>query len=139
MDVGKRLTELLLPLFKSCDAKMVPASSESIDRFRSRASEEGVPSVAIDELVSLYRVTDGVPCLDSFAFFSCDDEAIYEWWDRQELWLAQRDFYTFRWARGMFCLGDASNVSFSGKYEFMTLVELIEGAFRDWYPNGIGN
>jgi hypothetical protein len=136
MDIKQKLEKLLQPLFQSYDKTMTPASSESIANFRKKAHIKGVPSSVIGELTAFYEVTNGIPCLDSFDFHSCEDEILYEWWDSQELWLAQRDFYTLRWAKGKFCLGDASSISFSKEDEHMTLLDLIESAMKQWYPEG---
>lgn len=132
MDVGQRYRQLLEPLFREYDRAMVPATQAALDRFRERAREAGVPPEVIAELAAFYEVTDGVPCLDSFDFHAAGDEILFEWWNARELWLGQRDFYTLRWASGRFCLGDASNVSFSPEHETATLVGLLELALKEW-------
>jgi hypothetical protein len=131
----QRIKGLLTPLFADYDKEIFPADAEKIDLFINRCKENGVPSKAADQLVEFYRVTDGVPCLDSFDFHTCDDLILFEWWDDKELWLAQRDYYTIRWSteKRKFCLGDASNVSLDEKYEFDSLIELLEAAFSEWY------
>lgn len=127
-----RIKECLAPLFADYDREMSPANAGALAVFLRRAAEKGVPSKAIDQLAEFYTVTDGVPCLDSFDFHRCDDVTLFEWWDDEELWLAQRDFYTMRWSHGKFCLGDAGTVSFGNEYEFDSLTELLEAAFARW-------
>jgi hypothetical protein len=38
-----------------------------------------------------------------------------------------------RWKNNHFCLGDSITVSYSEKYEFSTLIELLEQSFEKWY------
>lgn len=125
---------LLAPLFAVYKAEMSPASPGTLNDFLILANERGVPSMAVEQLTQLYSITNGVPCLDSFDFHSCDDPVLFEWWDDGDLWLAQRDFYTIRWSHGKFCLGDASNISFGDQDEFDSLTDLLEAAFAKWYP-----
>jgi hypothetical protein len=132
MEDQKRVRDLLAPLFASYGQAMNPASEEALHWFVRAADGRGVPHGVVEQLSRFYRVTNGVPCLDGFDFHTCDDDVLFEWWDRQEVWLGQRDFYTLRWAAGKFCLGDAANVSFSAEHEYETLVELLEGALREW-------
>ncbi len=71
--------------------------------------------------------------LDGFDFHRCDDEILFEWWNEsKELWLGQHDDDILRWTNGKYCLGNASNVSYSEKYEFSTLIALFENAFEEW-------
>lgn len=73
------------------------------------------------------------PVLMGFSLHRCDDEILFEWWeDDRELWLGQRDCDVLRWADGKFCLSDASNISYGEEYEFPTLVDLLEAAFKGW-------
>jgi hypothetical protein len=132
MEDQRKIRDLLVPLFASYGRAMAPASEEALHRFSLAAENRGLPRAVVVQLSRFYQVTNGVPCLDSFDFHACDDQILFEWWDRQELWLGQRDFYTLRWAAGRFCLGDAANVSFSAEHEYETLVELLYGAFREW-------
>ena len=136
MDERQKIRQLLAKLFTLYEEEMVPAPKESLDSFRDLATTKGVPSDVIDQLVAFYEVTNGVPCLDSFDFHSCDDMILFEWWDDQELWLGQRDCDTLRWANHRFCLGDATDASYGPEYEYATLLALIEGALRDWYDEG---
>lgn len=94
--------------------------------FRRRAVENGVPESVVDLLAEFYGVSNGIPCLNSLVFHRCDDEILFEWWDDGELWLGQRDNDVLRWADDKFCLGDASNISYSQEDEFDTLVDLLE-------------
>jgi len=132
MDIQEKIKELLTPLFAAYEEQMVPASEGMLKTFRQKGHDNGVPGIVIEELVTFYQVTNGVPCLDSFDFHACNDEIIYEWWGTRELWLAQRDFYTLRWSHNKFCLGDAANVSFSEEHEYQTLLDLLENALREW-------
>lgn len=108
-----------------------PATKEQIDLFTNRAIEYKIEPNVIKQLVDLYSVADSFYYEIIIGFHSCDDLVIFEWWDHKELWLGQRDFNTLRWADGKFCLGDASNISFSDEYKFDTLIELIEGCIKD--------
>ena len=69
------------------------------------------------------------PCLDSLEIHRCADPIIFEWWDQQELWLGQRDNNILRWSspKDRFCIGDASNVSFSPEHEYSTFAEALRG------------
>ena len=121
------LVALLKPLFHAYDVAMKPASENSLDLFRARATEYRVSHEVVTQLVDFYSVVNGVPCLNSLDIHRCDDLIIFEWWDQQELWLGQRDFYTLRWSssRSRFCIGDASNVSFSPGDEYGTFTEAL--------------
>jgi len=134
MDDQQRMQEMLRPLFDQYELDFSPASESALRTFTERSLTRHVPPAVVQELVTFYKVTNGVPCLDGCDFHACDDQIIFAWWDQQELWLAQRDFYTMRWAGGRYCLGDATNVSFSPDYEFATIADLIEGALSEWYP-----
>jgi hypothetical protein len=118
---------LLKPLFEVYDKEMKPASEESLNVFRRRAGEHGIPQDVVSQLADFYSITDGVPCLDSLDIHRCADLILFEWWDQQELWLGQRDFYTLRWsqAKVRFCVGDAGNVSFSESDEYRTFAEAL--------------
>jgi len=122
----------LRTLFQHSGKTMNPASEQSINNFQNKALDKGVPSSVIDELTTFYRISNGIPCLNGFDFHSCDDEILFEWWSKQELWLAQCDFYTLRWANDKYCIGDAADVSFSSKDEYLSLISLIENAMKEW-------
>ncbi len=107
------------------------ATEKQIEVFTQRASERGVDTQVIKQLVDLYSVADSFEYDVIMAFHSCTDLVIFEWWDDRALWLGQRDFYTLRWTDGKFCLGTACDVSFSGAYEFDTLLELLEGCQKE--------
>ena len=111
--------------------KIIPATERQLAAFIVMASEQGVDQSVIEQLSNLYQVANGFCYEITLAFHNCDDSIIYEWWDEKELWLGQRDFNTLRWAGGKFCLGDASNISFSEKYQYNTLIELIEGCIAE--------
>lgn len=107
------------------------ATTEQIDLFTNRAIENKIEPTVIKQLVDLYLVANSFYYEIIIAFHSCDDLVIFEWWNDKELWIGQRDFNTLRWSGGKFCLGDAGNTSFSDKYKFDTLIELIEGCIKD--------
>lgn len=111
--------------------ELKPSTKEQIEVFIQRAIENGVDTKVIQQLVDLYEVADFFYYEIIIGFHHCDDPVIFEWWTDKELWLGQRDFYTLRWTNGRFCLGDASNISFSGDYKFDTLIELIERCVKD--------
>lgn len=121
-----------LPLSGSC--KIEPATKQQIDIFTQRALSRGLDDSAIKQLVELYEVANAYGYETIIQFHSCDDLILFEWWDNEQLWLGQRDFHTTRWANGKFCMGDASNVSFSEEEEFETLAEFIE-----YYVTDINN
>lgn len=108
-----------------------PATKEQIDLFANRAIENKIEPNVIKQLVELYSVADSFYFEIVIGFHSCDDLIIFEWWDDKELWLGQRDFNTLRWKNDKFCLGDASNISYSDEYQFDSLIELIEGCIKD--------
>lgn len=108
-----------------------PANQEQIDLFVNRAIANKVSLNAIEQLIDLYSVANAFEYEIIIGFHSCDDLYIFEWCDNNELWLGQRDFNILRWADGKFCLGDASNTSFSEDYRFDTLIELIECCIKE--------
>lgn len=126
-----KIQSLFKHLVGSKDDKIKPATKEQIDIFTQRAIDNGVDRKVINQLVDLYEVADFFNDEIIIGFHHCSDLAIFEWWNDKELWLGQRDFNTLRWANGKFCLGDASNISFSSDYEFDTLIELIEGCIKE--------
>lgn len=130
----ERVTRLLLPLFGESGGEMQPATDEEIRVFLEKAQAAGVPLDAAGQLADFYRLTNGVPCLDSLSIHACDDELLYEWWQERELWLGTRDDDVLRWWGGKFCLGDASRPSYDAEYECASLVTLLEKGFAEWYP-----
>ncbi|MCL2032698.1 MAG: hypothetical protein FWH45_00220 [Methanomassiliicoccaceae archaeon] len=136
MSVQKRIRDLLEPLFMEYGKEIRPADKTAIDILKRRTAERNIPAEVTEQLVEFYMITNGVPCLDSFELHACDDEMIFEWWEYGELWIARRDMDVLRWAGGIFCLGDASNVSFGAEYEFGSLAELLEAAFVYRYHSG---
>lgn len=113
------------------DYPIKPATKEQIDLFTKRATENKIEPKVIKQLIDFYEVADSFYYEIIIGFHGCDDLIIFEWWADKELWLGQRDFNTLRWANDKFCLGDASNISFSDEYQFDTLIELIEGCIKD--------
>ncbi len=122
----EKIIALLTNLPGSGDYQIEPATKQQIDVFTQRALSNGLDDSVIKQLVELYEVANAYSYEMIIQFHSCDDLVLFEWWHEKELWLGQRDFYTMRWANGLFCLGDASNVSFSKEEEFKTLTEFIE-------------
>lgn len=123
----KRTEAALKPLFDDYGKSFEGATKEQLGVFTDRCREKSVPADAVDQLVEFYGLTNGVPCLDSFDFHRCDDEMVFEQWNTEgTLWLGGRDDSVLRWCNGKFCMGDASNMSFSDEDEFQTLAELIE-------------
>lgn len=122
----EKIITLLTSLSDRGDYKIEPATQQQIDVFTQRALSNGLNDLAINQLVEFYEVANAYSCEMMLQFHSCDDLILFEWWHHKELWLGQRDFYTIRWANGKFCMGDASNVSFSKEEEFETLMEFIE-------------
>jgi len=128
-----KIQNLLKSLVNSDDYEINAATPEEIAGFNKNANQYQVEQHVIDQLVDLYGVANQYNYEIVLAFHNCTDIIIFEWWnnDEQELWLGQRDSDTLRWANGKFCLGDASNISYSDAYEFDTLIELIEGCIKD--------
>jgi hypothetical protein len=126
-----KISTLLKALVADDSYEIIPATEKQLSTFVEMASQRGVEQLVIEQLLDLYQVDNEFGYEIILAFHSCDDVILFEWWDDKEIWLGQRDFYTLRWANSKFCLGDASNVSFSEKYEFATLIELIEGCIAD--------
>jgi hypothetical protein len=118
---------LLKPLFDAYEVPMKPATEAAITLFKARALEREIPADVVTQLADFYSVVDGVPGLDSLDIHRCDDLILFEWWDQQELWLGQRDFHTLRWSssKERFCIGDASDVSFSESDEYLTFAEAL--------------
>jgi hypothetical protein len=130
MDSSSTFLALLKPLFDDYHVAMVPASESELSLFTIRAKEHDVPSDVILQLIDFYSVVDGIPCLDSLDIRPCSDMTIFEWWQYKELWLGQRDFCTLRWTKGRYCIGDASNVSFSPSDEYVTFAEALNHIVR---------
>ena len=126
----EKITALLTSLPESGNGKIEPATQQQIDIFMQRALSNGLDRSAVKQLVELYEAANAYGYEMIVQFHSCDDLILFEWWHDKQLWLGQRDFYTIRWANGKFCMGDASNVSFSNEEEFETLIELIEYSVR---------
>ena len=126
-----KIKSLFENLVDGKDYQIKPATKEEITFFIQRAIGYGVDAKVIQQLVDLYSVADSFYYEIVIEFHHCGDLVIFEWWNDKELWLGQRAFNTLRWANGKFCLGDASNVSFSSEYEFDTLIGLIEGCIKE--------
>ena len=130
MKGASNFVALLKPLFDERGVAMTPASESALSLFTERAEQHGLPSDVISQLTDFYSVVNGVPCFDSLDIHSCSDVSIFEWRQHEELWLGQRDFCTLRWVNGMYCIGDASNVSFSSSDEYDTFVEALNRIVR---------
>ena len=127
----EQIQDLLSRLSDGQHYKIEPATPDKIETFRKRATERGVEKFVIDELVDLYQIADNFYSEIVIGFHTCTDEVIFDWWSEKELWLGQRDFNTLRWADGKFCLGDASNISYSTDYESDNLVGLLRCCLRE--------
>jgi len=132
METKKQYVELLKPLFDDYDKKFEPASEKQVFDFSEKCKQRNVPVLVCEQLIEFYSVTKGGFCLDGFSFHRIDDEILFEWWKDNELWLGGCNDDVLRWTNNKFCLGDASNVSFSDEYEFDTLTELLEFAIENW-------
>lgn len=131
MTTSERIKRLL-EIFVRVNKKIVPADENLLADFCRRGAERDIPDSVAGELVEFYRISNGTPCLDGFSFHRCNDEILFEWWGSdRELWLGQRDCDLLRWADGKFCLGDASNINYGGKYEFPILEDLLETTYKD--------
>jgi hypothetical protein len=111
--------------------KIEPATHDKTKIFRNRAIEKGLNKKVIDELIDFYEIADNFHHEIVIGFHSCSDEMIFKWWGEKELWLGQRDFNTLRWVDGKFCLGDASNISYSKDYECDSLIGLLKCCMRE--------
>ncbi len=107
-----------------------PASTLALATFELRASNQGVPPEVLQQLLDLYQVANAFSYEDCLGFFSCEDELIFEWWPRKELWLSLSHCDVIRWSAGKFCVGDASNVSYSSTDEYETLIDLLIGCSK---------
>lgn len=133
MENVRKYCELLKPLFEDYNKEFKPAGEKQIFDFKEKCTESNVPVWVQEQLIEFYSITNGVPCLNSFAFHEIDDEILFEWWGTDnELWFGTKDDDILRWAHNKFCLGDASNSSYSDEYEFDTLIELFEKVFAEW-------
>ncbi|MCL2148854.1 MAG: glycerol-3-phosphate dehydrogenase/oxidase [Methanomassiliicoccaceae archaeon] len=129
MGAGDRIRELLAPLFEESGKEMRPADGAAVEALMRRLAKMGVPPEAAEQLADLYRVTDGVPCLDSLDIHACGDDILFEWeGEGVPLWIGQRDMDSLMWADGRFRLGDASGESYGEEYEFESLAGLLEAA-----------
>ncbi|MDJ0365074.1 hypothetical protein QMK33_07910 [Hymenobacter sp. H14-R3] len=104
-----------------------PASQQALATFEQRAIARGVPTGVTQQLVAFYQVANAFFYDSCLGFFTCDDELIFEWWEAKELWLSLMHMDVIRWSGGKFCVGDASNVSYSPAHEHDTLLALLTG------------
>ena len=125
------IRELLKSVKNDYSDELLPASLEKVEKFKINAQQKGVNNEVIEQLTDLYLVSDNFTAEVIMGFNPCNDEILFEWWDDKELFIGQRDFNTLRWANGKFCLGDASSISYSEKYEYDTLIELIRGCIKE--------
>ena len=130
------LKKVLTQIAKLSDVEIAedfePSTKTQIEIFIKNAQKRQIPQSVTDELISLYKIADSYEAIALIGFHSCDDEILWEWWDdSKEMWLSQRDDTTIRWTNGKFCLGDASNVSFSSEYEYNSLNELLEYCYTE--------
>lgn len=61
-------------------------------------------------------------------YFECDNILIFECYEQGCLWLGQRDLWTFRCLleKHKYAIGDASEDSFGGDYEFDTIEDMLQ-------------
>ena len=109
----------------------IPATQKELEIFKHKATFFGVNKIIIEELVNLYIVANNFKYEVILGFHSCTDDIIFEWWEDGELWLGQNDCNTLRWVNGKFCLGDASNISYTKNYEYPSLLALIKGCIDE--------
>ncbi|GAB3636952.1 hypothetical protein GCM10027422_25420 [Hymenobacter arcticus] len=107
-----------------------PAGELALATFERRAAAQGVPAEVIQQLADFYEVANAFSYEFCLGFFSCDDVLIFEWWPQKELWLSLGHMDVIRWSAGKFCVGDASNVSYSAADEYATLLDLLVGCGR---------
>jgi len=132
---NETVTHLITPLFEMYNKVIKPASEANINKFAIKARKLFLPLDVVNELSNFYKITNGIPCLDGFDFHCCNDEILFEWWENKVIWLGQRDDYIITWYENKYCIGDASNVSFSKEYEFNNLEELLKKVVNDWFNN----
>ncbi|GHT22353.1 hypothetical protein FACS189430_04000 [Bacteroidia bacterium] len=133
MERIKRIKDLLKPFFDKNGKKFAVATEQQILDFVEKCKQKNVPVSTWEQLVEFYGVTNGVPCLNGFDFHACDDEIIFEYWDDNMLWLGQCNDDVLWWVGNEFCIGDASNVSYTFEYEFDTLIEMLQKGFEEWF------
>ena len=125
------IRDLLKSIEDEYSDDLIPSATENIELFKIKAKANGVNTSIIEQLVDLYTVADNYMAQMILGFHSCNDAVLYEWWAEKELWLGQLDFNTIRWANDKFCLGDASNISYSKNNEYDTLIDLIKGCVEE--------
>jgi hypothetical protein len=111
-----------------------PAEQSSVDEFTENSLKRNVPECVIKQLADFYKIADAL-CVDGVEFHSCNDTALFEWWDEHgELWLGESAPDVFRWSRenGKFCMGSASDTSYDKEHEFDTLSQLLKFIY-DYY------
>ena len=123
----QNVIKALAPLFKKDGHNIKAAYKADLIKFKVKANSHGVPITVIEQLIPFYSQVAEVPCLDSLVIHGCDDITIFEWWEDGELWLGSRDYHILRWSsqKSMFCVGDASNVSFGKKEEFKEFTDAV--------------
>ncbi|AMR28746.1 hypothetical protein A0257_17675 [Hymenobacter psoromatis] len=107
-----------------------PASELALATFEQQAIAQGVPPEVTQQLADFYQVANAFSYEFCLGFFSCDDVVLFEWWPQKELWLSLSHMDVIRWSAGKFCVGDASNVSYSPADEYDTLLDLLIGCGR---------
>ncbi|WP_223651538.1 hypothetical protein [Hymenobacter psoromatis] len=103
------------------------ADEQALATFEQRAVTQGVPTEVIRQLLDFYQVANAFSYEFCLGFFACEDEIIFEWWKKGDLWLSLMHMDIIRWSAGKFCVGDASNVSYSAADEYETLLALLIG------------
>ncbi|MDX8554430.1 hypothetical protein MK851_12460 [Tenacibaculum sp. 1B UA] len=126
-----KIKALLHALPEKHRSALIPATQKELEAFKYRAIALGVNKTIIDELLDLCTVANNFRYEVVLEFHSCTDESIFEWWEDGELWLGQNDCNTLRWVHGKFCLGGASNISYTKNHEYPSLLALIKGCINE--------
>src|SRR5690606_716714 len=109
------------------------ASENQLNDFKEFALKKGLPDKTVLEFIEFYRVTNGIPCLDSLDIHKINDIILFEWWDDSEIWIGQRDFYTIRWKDYKYHLGDASNLNHGSEYISNSFIGILQIGINEWY------
>ena len=83
----KKILEIIKPLFDYYNELIIPANEQEINDFLTLARKNNVPKPAINELLKFYKVSNGIPCLDSLTIHEISDDILYEFWNDSQLWI----------------------------------------------------
>ncbi|GAB5399261.1 MAG: hypothetical protein Aureis2KO_08460 [Aureisphaera sp.] len=129
------LMKLIQPIFNTSWKEVIPATESQLTEFSRLAHNKGVPEKTILELVEFYRITNGIPCVDSLEIHQIDDSILFERWEERELWIGQRDFYMIRFKDNKYHLGDASNLNYGDEYVSESLIGILQIGLNNWYTD----